>query len=288
MPRATWSYETWFLQALLAMQCVRLQRSLAQTLPTAPHGTVASHSSTASSPCTMPSRSGISGSSPNLYQVFTEFFGTRQLMVDINRCIFRPPVHPGQPTISYGSIHWDTDPRSGPESLQAVVLLTDVARNGGGFQCLPVIYQNLSAWLERYALRDDFDHFNPGLNDWTATQIEGKAGDVILWSTKLPHGTATNLSTRPRMAAFVSMTPPGDNAQLRDQMKTWWLTKRAPDYWRGMPGRFRASGAQLPTILSALGLDPNSLTLQRRKERRPGPEAGFPAAPQGVPPAWQD
>lgn len=94
---------------------------------------------------------------PNLYQVFTEFFGTGQLMVDINRCLFRPPVHPGWPTISYGSIHWDADPRLGPESVQAVVLLTDVGRNGGGFQCLSEIYQNLDAWLERYPLRDDFD-----------------------------------------------------------------------------------------------------------------------------------
>jgi hypothetical protein len=34
---------------------------------------------------------------PNLYRLFTEFFGTRRLMVDINRCIFRPPVHPGVP-----------------------------------------------------------------------------------------------------------------------------------------------------------------------------------------------
>src|SRR5579864_3045444 len=44
---------------------------------------------------------------PDLYQVFTEFCGTGQLMVDINRCMFRPPVHPGWPTISHGTIHWD-------------------------------------------------------------------------------------------------------------------------------------------------------------------------------------
>jgi hypothetical protein len=119
--------------------------------------------------------------SPNLYQVFTEFFGSRLLMVDINRCIFRPPVHPGLPTISHGSIHWDADPRvPGPGSLQAVVLLTDVARDGGGFQCLPEVYQNLDAWLERYASRRDFDFFNPGLNRWKTKQIEGKAGDAIL------------------------------------------------------------------------------------------------------------
>ena len=192
--------------------------------------------------------------SPNLYRVFTEFFRNPRLMVDINRCIFRPPVHPGLPTISHGSIHWDTDPRvPGPGSLQALVLLTDVSRDGGGFQCLPEVYQNLDAWLERFATLDDFDFFNPGLNQWDATQIEGKAGDVILWSTKLPHGTATNLSNRPRIAAFVSMQPPADNAQVRDSMKTWWLTKRAPDYWRGLPGQVDPEPG-FPAVLSELGL----------------------------------
>jgi hypothetical protein len=165
---------------------------------------------------------------PNLYHVFTEFFGTPRLMADINRCIFCPPVHPDFPTISRGSIHWDSDPRvQAPDTLQAVVLLTDVSRNGGGFQCLPDVYQNLEMWLKRYASRD-FDFFNPGLNHWKTTQIEGKAGDVILWSTKLPHGTAPNLSKRPRVAAFVTMQPPVDDAELRESMKTWWLTKRAP------------------------------------------------------------
>ena len=37
---------------------------------------------------------------PNLYEVFQDFFGTPQLIVDINRCIFRPPVRPGFPAES--------------------------------------------------------------------------------------------------------------------------------------------------------------------------------------------
>jgi hypothetical protein len=191
---------------------------------------------------------------PNLHEVFTEVFGNPRLMVDINRCIFRPPIHPRFPTISYGTIHWDTDPRApGPGSVQGVVLLTDVCREGGGFQCLPEVYQNLEAWLRLHACRDDFDFFNPGLNHWKATQIEGKAGDVILWSTKLPHGTATNSSDRPRVASFVSMGPAPDDAQLRESMKTWWLTKRAPDHWRGMPGQLDPERGS-PAVLSELGL----------------------------------
>jgi hypothetical protein len=192
--------------------------------------------------------------SPNLYQVFSEFFGTPRLMVDINRCIFRPPVHRRFPKISHGTIHWDTDPRGPrPASVQAVVLLSDVGRNGGGFQCLPCVYQDLDAWLKRYARRKDFDFFYPGLNHWKTTQVEGKAGDVILWSTELPHGSATNLSDRPRVAAFVSMQPCGDDAQVRESMKNWWLTKRAPDYWRRLPGQLDPEPGA-PAVLSDLGL----------------------------------
>jgi hypothetical protein len=190
---------------------------------------------------------------PRLYEVFAEFFGDRRLMVDLNRCIFRPPVHRGFPGISHGSIHWDTDPwEPGEGSLQGVVLLTDVGRNAGGFQCLPRVYRNLDMWLARYARGGDFDFFNPGLNREWATQVPGKAGDVILWSSKLPHGTASNLSRRPRIAAFVSMQPPEDYEARRESMKLWWLTKRAPEGWRGMPGQLDPEPGE-PATLSELG-----------------------------------
>ncbi len=192
--------------------------------------------------------------SPNLYQIFAEFFGTTRLMVDINRCIFRPPVSERSPTVSHGTIHWDTDPRTpGPGSLQAVVLLTDVGIDGGGFQCIPEVYQNLQTWLKQNVVRDDFDFINPGLNHCRTTQVEGNPGDVILWSTRLPHGSAANLSNRPRVAAFVSMGPAVEDAQLRESMKSWWLTKRAPDYWRGMPGQLDPEPGG-PAVLSELGL----------------------------------
>jgi hypothetical protein len=192
--------------------------------------------------------------SANLYEVFREFWRTHRLMVDINRCLFRPPCHPEWPTISRGDIHWDTDPRAaGPGSLQGVVLLTDVERGGGGYQCLPEIYRDLEAWLDRNAYRSDFNFFKPGLNNCRTTQIEGKAGDVILWSTKLPHGSAANLSHRPRIAAFVSMQPDADCAEHRASMKKWWLTKQAPDSWRGLPGQLESEPGE-PAVLSELGM----------------------------------
>src|SRR5579871_1056764 len=191
---------------------------------------------------------------PSLYEVFTEFFGTPRLMVDINRCMFRPPVHPERPGHGEATMHWDADPRPAEEAtLQAVILLSDVRRDGGGFHCIPEIYRDLNGWLARNARGGDFNFLEPGLSHWKTTQVEGAAGDIILWSTKLPHGSAINLSKRPRVAMFVTMQPPGDEVEAGESLQRWWRTKRAPDQWRGMVGQLDPEPGP-PAILSQLGM----------------------------------
>jgi len=191
---------------------------------------------------------------PELYAVFCEFWGTHQLMVDINRCYFRPPCRRDFPTRSRSGIHWDTDPRApGPGSIQAVVLLTDVGLNAGGYQCQPDIYRNLKAWLAEHAKQPDFDFFNPGLNQHPATQIEGCAGDLIIWSSRLPHGSAANLSAEPRFAMFVTMQPLSESMDKRRETTDCWRAKRAPPHWRGMRGQLDVEPGP-PAELTELGL----------------------------------
>lgn len=190
---------------------------------------------------------------PQLYEVFTEFWGNSELMVDMNRCCFRPPCHPKWPTVSRGEIHWDTDPRiARPLALQGIVLLTDVGKNAGGFQCVPEVFRNLKPWLDGNARRDSFHFLRPGISQTGAVQIEGSAGDLILWSTLLPHGPAPNLSDRPRVAAFMTLSPPADSEALRSAMRQWWLEKRAPTYWRGMRGQLDPEPGE-PAQLTDLG-----------------------------------
>jgi ectoine hydroxylase-related dioxygenase (phytanoyl-CoA dioxygenase family) len=163
------------------MQFARLPNSSRPPWRTAPLGIAMRRRNDDIVPCTMPNRFGTSGNA---------------------HC------HPYWPELSRGDIHWDTHPRvEDGGTLQCVALLTDVERNGGGSQCVPGIFQDLDAWLDQNARGCDFDFINPGLNCPT-TQIEGKAGDVILWSTKLPHGGAANLSERPRIAALSPCSRP--------------------------------------------------------------------------------
>ncbi len=174
---------------------------------------------------------------PQIYEAFSEFWGTPRLMVDINRSCFRPPVHSDWPTVSRGEIHWDADPRANrPASLQAIVLLTDVGQDAGGFQCVPDVFRNLKFWLAEHATSEDFNFLRPGISQEVATQISGCAGDLIVWSTLLPHGPAPNHSAVPRIATFMTLNPPADSENLRREMSQWWLEKRAPTYWRSMLG----------------------------------------------------
>jgi hypothetical protein len=190
---------------------------------------------------------------PNLYSVFSEIHDTHKLMVDINRCCFHPPRHPDWPGAGPGEIHWDIDPRAPTIGwLQGVVLLSDVEKNGGGFQCVPQIYRRLDDWLDVHARGDDFDFFNPGISFDEAIHIEGGAGDLIVWCTLLPHGPAPNLSHRPRIAQFVSMGRISTNATLMQRVANWCIEKRAPEIWRGWP--FQQDPEPGPPVqLSALG-----------------------------------
>ncbi len=86
-------------------------------------------------------------------------------------------------------------------------MLTDIKPNTGGFQCIPEIYQDIDEWVRLNAMSVNSNHFQPGLDAHPAIQLSGKAGDVILWSTLLPHGPAINLSDEVRIAAFMTITP---------------------------------------------------------------------------------
>ena len=191
---------------------------------------------------------------PNLYHVFSEFHGHGKLMLDINRCMFRSPIHPLHPTRSQGDIHWDADPRAKVEpTVQAVVLLTPIGPGRGGFQCVPEVYRNLAAWLaENHEGDGDFDFRHAGLIHPQTIEVEANAGDMILWSTRLPHGSALNHSDQPRMAMFVTLQPPNNSPGHREYMEELWLSKRAPECWRGLPSQLDPEPGP-PAQLTELG-----------------------------------
>ena len=53
--------------------------------------------------------------------------------------------------------------------------------------------------------------------------IPGKAGDLLIWNSHLPHGSGRNDSDRLRLAQYMSMKPTGSQLfdQLDYRLKAW-------------------------------------------------------------------
>jgi len=193
---------------------------------------------------------------PRVYEVFAEIHGTEKLWVSIDRTNLKPPADPAHPEHDHkGFIHWDTDTSLYPNlpfRVQGVLALTDTTADMGGFQCVPELYQELDAWIARQPA--DRDPRKPDLKGFSISKLAMKAGDLVIWTTLLPHGNGHNVSGRPRLAQYVTMNPADeDNLDLRQTRITCWQQKR-PMPGRAFPGDPRGLENQTPSAeLSPLG-----------------------------------
>jgi ectoine hydroxylase-related dioxygenase (phytanoyl-CoA dioxygenase family) len=138
--------------------------------------------------------------------------------------------------------------------FQGVVALTDTATNQGGFRCVPSLYQERDAWSRAPRLDQN------GTKNWLAKNIEGReivnvparAGDLIVWDSRLPHGNSKNASSEPRIAFYVMMSPMVE--VLRQANVDSWRTGRCVPWWRNRPGYDRTD-ALTQLGRHVLGLD---------------------------------
>jgi ectoine hydroxylase-related dioxygenase (phytanoyl-CoA dioxygenase family) len=135
--------------------------------------------------------------------------------------------------------------------FQGVVALTDTAADQGGFRCVPSLYRDLDAWPRQPTI------YPGGEEDWLAetagreiVHVPAKAGDLIVWDSRLAHSNSTNRSSRPRVAFYVLMGPADD--QLRHAAVESWRTGRCVPWWRNRPGYDRIEPWP-PAILTELG-----------------------------------
>ena len=161
--------------------------------------------------------------SPRVYGAFVDILGQERLWVSIDRASFKPPLHPRHPEYDFkGFIHWDDDPAgmvSDPLKLQGVLCLTDTDEWMGGFQCVPGHHLRLEEWLaarpgpgrrELATLSTASLARAAALSGYPATDVirlSNAAGDLIIWDQRLPHGNGRNVSMRPRLAQYITMTP---------------------------------------------------------------------------------
>jgi ectoine hydroxylase-related dioxygenase (phytanoyl-CoA dioxygenase family) len=197
---------------------------------------------------------------PAVYQAFAELLGETKLWVSLDRVNMKPPVRNDHPELNSSFIHWDTDtinlpsPIPKPHGVQGVLYLADTADNQGGFQCVPGIYRELESYLKAQPVDR-----NPRIPDLTGYEIEaiaGKAGDLVIWDTLLPHGNGHNYADKPRYAQYITMYPANpDNVEgLNNRIERWRNRKgRAGAAFPGDPRNWESVNFDSPPELTPLG-----------------------------------
>ncbi len=195
---------------------------------------------------------------PAVHEVFAEILGTRHLWVTLDRTNLKPPADPAHPEFDFkGFIHWDTDIGRYPQipfAVQGVLALADTGASMGGFQCVPSLYRELAAYLERRrAAGADVRRVDTAGHDVVPVPL--RAGDLVVWSTLLPHGNGENRSDRPRLAQYISMHPARwqDEEARRTRIGCW--RGNTPPPGKAFPGDPRRieEQRQEPAHLTPLG-----------------------------------
>lgn len=159
---------------------------------------------------------------PRIHQAFSEIWDTEKLWVSFDRGSLNPPERddykfPGP------YLHWDMS-LDMPVRLkvQGVLYLTDTPGNQGAFTCIPGFHHKLEDWLND--LPEDADPRQLiKERDADAVPVSGKAGDLVIWHSALPHGSSPNSGDRPRIVQYITMSPaPTDNEEGRQKRITGW------------------------------------------------------------------
>jgi len=197
---------------------------------------------------------------PLVHAAFAELLGTERLWVSMDRASFLPPLdarHP-QHQGEHG-LHWDVDPGQQlgrAVQVQGALYLTDTPAEQGAFQCVPEIFQDLPRWLDEHPSRA-YQRIDAG--GCAVVRVGGRAGDLVIWNSLLPHASSANLGSRPRLTQYVAMFPEGERED-RGHRVACWRERRAPQSWRGwanQPDPEPWPAAELSALgRKLLGLDP--------------------------------
>jgi len=184
---------------------------------------------------------------PRLHEVFSQLWGTPVLWVTMDRIGFVPPLRPEEKLSS--QIHWDLDPLGEP-IYQAIVYLTDAPPERAPFSAVPSVFQDLNHWLADQP--ETIDYSSRDFSNEPTVPVPGRAGDLIIWDSRLPHGPGPNYALTPRVMQAVTMMPPSRAEWTQDEQIEWWRTKRAPPWWRDVPGQVDPERGE-PAVLSEHG-----------------------------------
>jgi len=167
---------------------------------------------------------------PRVHQAFSEIWGTEKLWCSMDRVCLKPPRHSDHPEYDHkGFLHWDAQVTELPLTfgVQGVVALTDTAENQGGFQCVPGAHNRLAEYERENG--GPLDRSWPNDSSLKGQPIPMKEGDLLIWHYGLIHGNGHNVSDRPRLSQYISMSPAKDEEEDRQSRVAQWRQKTPPN-----------------------------------------------------------
>jgi len=188
---------------------------------------------------------------PAVHGAFAELCGTERLWVSMDRGVFKVPLSKRHPAhVDESVLHWDGDPRR-PASwaYQEMLFLTDAGYGQGTFECVPSIFRSLDRYFASHpgpAVDAPVD-----LAGHDVVEVPAQAGDLVIWSSRLPHHGGRNRGPCPRISMALAMRPEGSDAQRAERVECWQQV-RAPRWWRGWKGQIDPEPGP-PARLTPLG-----------------------------------
>ena len=182
-------------------------------------------------------------------------WGTEDLWVTIDRVNANMPNN--KEWEFEGFLHWDVDLSKNPNvrNIQGVVSLNE--SNSGGLQLIPELFKEIKknkfdSKINQLSF-DNRHHFSNIFENYEVINVEANAGDLIIWDSRMVHGTSPNIGNIPRFAQYVSMIPEEFNNKelLKLRMKSF-KNRTGPEDC-GMPGNIDEKNMFEPPQLSMHG-----------------------------------
>jgi Phytanoyl-CoA dioxygenase (PhyH) len=188
---------------------------------------------------------------PAVHQAFASLSGSEKLWVSIDRGVFKVPLSDRHPDyVDESVLHWDVDPRKpGAGSYQGMLFLTDAAAGQGSFECVPSIFRDVAGYLRVHP--GAVTNVPVDIKGHRVVEVPAQAGDLVIWSARLPHQGGQNYGRRPRVSMPLTMQPVGSEA-ARQERVACWQQNRAPAWWRRRKGQIDPEPGA-PAVLTPLG-----------------------------------
>ena len=171
---------------------------------------------------------------PLLYDIWSRIWGRSDLWTDLNSCRVTPPIGRGgaQPL----PIHLDVDPRdTSVRWFPGIVALTDARAEEGGFCCAPSMIDDSSTWPDQWPTSKYGVEYRPDTTGHETIEVPLQQGDLLIFDSRLPHGTVPNTGSEPRAVFYVQQHPAGTEPERRARVADL-EAGLCPPWWRWKPG----------------------------------------------------